>query len=238
MSKLQLVDPGKLNEVLDLLKKDFDNQNLMRGISNINEFQLREAQTLMESKKGNPIKGEKVVDFLKKKERVKREREGAVNLADDETPAGKIAKTSPIDDSKKKLMGFINNKKLVNAVNGGTMRGTQINMDDFVYDLSHNAAKNFHVSKQDQVHGLRLLKKQNMPSGYIRNNMLRKNYISLVDGSIAERLKATTPRLEALKKKYGFAAASSSSSATTSSDEDDFYETRNKKKFDKTFLKK
>ena len=54
MSKLQLVDPGKLNEVLDLLKKDFDNNNLMRGISNINEFQLSEAQALMGSKKRKP----------------------------------------------------------------------------------------------------------------------------------------------------------------------------------------
>ena len=116
---------------------------------------------------------------------------------------------------------------MISAVNGGTIRGTQINMDDFVYDLSHNAAKNFHVGKQDQAHGLKLLKKQNMPSGYIRNNVLRRNYILLNNNeATADKIKTNTPRFKALKKKYGLLSTSSSSS----SDEEDFYAKRKKKK--------
>ena len=42
VNKLQLVDGNKLSPILELLKKDKENRQLLQGIKNVDEFVLEE----------------------------------------------------------------------------------------------------------------------------------------------------------------------------------------------------
>ena len=73
VNKLQLVDGNKLSPILELLKKDKENRQLLQGIKNVDEFVLEEKRNVME--KLNEHQGENIVEFLKKKNAVKRSEE-------------------------------------------------------------------------------------------------------------------------------------------------------------------
>ena len=73
VNKLQLVDGNKLSPILELLKKDKENRQLLQGIKNVDEFVLEEKRNVME--KLNEHQGENIVEFLKKKNAVKQSEE-------------------------------------------------------------------------------------------------------------------------------------------------------------------
>ena len=73
VNKLQLVDGNKLSPILELLKKDKENRQLLQGIKNVDEFVLEEKRNVME--KLNEHQGENIVEFLKEKNAVKRSEE-------------------------------------------------------------------------------------------------------------------------------------------------------------------
>ena len=65
VNKLQLVDGNKLSPILELLKKDKENRQLLQGIKNVDEFVLEEKRNVME--KLNEHQGENIVEFLNNK---------------------------------------------------------------------------------------------------------------------------------------------------------------------------
>ena len=73
VNKLQLVDGNKLSPILELLKKDKENRQLLQGIKNVDEFVLEEKRNVMEKLKEH--QGENIVEFLKKKNAVKQSEE-------------------------------------------------------------------------------------------------------------------------------------------------------------------
>ena len=71
MNKLQLVDAGKLNAVLELIKKrDNETKKILDTIKNPDNFTIEEKKNEME--KVNKQQSENIVEFVKNKNYIKR----------------------------------------------------------------------------------------------------------------------------------------------------------------------
>ena len=71
VNKLQLVDVGKLNAILEMFKKENETKKIFDSIKNPDVFSIEEKKTNME--KIDDRQGENIVEFLKKKNSIKRE---------------------------------------------------------------------------------------------------------------------------------------------------------------------
>ena len=158
VNKLQLVDGNKLSTILGLLKKDKENRQLQQGIKNVDEFVLEEKRNVME--KLNEHQGENIVEFLKKKNAVKR-KSHEVEIGEEEEVEGKKIKTSNLSLSSKlqkhssdRLNDFFDKKAFRENTSGSVKIGCVIvNKQDLLYDLSHNASKasSFNLTAQEHI---------------------------------------------------------------------------------------
>ena len=71
VNKLQLVDVGKLNAILEMFKKENENKKIIDSIKNPDFLSIEEKKSDME--KIDDRQGENIVEFLKKKNSIKRE---------------------------------------------------------------------------------------------------------------------------------------------------------------------
>ena len=70
VNKLQLVDGNKLNAILEMIKKDTETKKILESLKNPDNFTIEEKKTDME--KINDRQPENIVEFLKKKNTIKR----------------------------------------------------------------------------------------------------------------------------------------------------------------------
>ena len=70
VNKLQLVDVSKLNAILEMFKKDSENKKIFTTIKNPDLLSIEEKKSAME--KTDSRQEENIVDFLKKKNSIKR----------------------------------------------------------------------------------------------------------------------------------------------------------------------
>ena len=90
VNKLQLVDGNKLNAILEMIKKDTETKKILESIKNPDNFTTEEKKTDME--KINDRQPENIVEFLKKKNAIKRKFDEKEKEKDEETTTAKKQK--------------------------------------------------------------------------------------------------------------------------------------------------
>ena len=189
VNKLQLVDVSKLNAILEMFKKKNESEEIINSIKNPELLSIGEKKTNME--KIDDRQNENVVEFLKKKNAMKRSYDIEEEKKKEEkeendmlTKRGKITQqlTSSVQQQHaNELNDFFEKKKFKESSSGNIKIGSvSVNKKDLLYDLTHQAVKDtsFNLSVEQRVTVLRELKKTGMPASNIRNTSLKKLYIT------------------------------------------------------------
>ena len=214
VNKLQLVDVGKLNAILEMFKKENETKKIFDSIKNPDVFSIEEKKTNME--KIDDRQGENIVEFLKKKNSIKREydlqeKKEKENEEFEEKKKRKRIETavsSVQQQYSEQLSDYFEKKKFrVNSAGKIKIGNVSVNEKDLIYDFTHQAVKDtsFNLSPEQRLNVLKELKKTGMPASNIRNTTLKKIYVigksSWGEASFFPTSEEDTEELQGLFKK-------------------------------------
>ena len=187
VNKLQLVDVGKLNAILEMFKKENETKKIFDSIKNPDFLSIEEKKKNME--KIDARQNENIVEFLKKKNSIKneydiQEKKKKEKEEDTDTDTEKKRKrlqttqySSNIQQQYSEgLSNFFEEKKFRINTSGNIRIGSvSVNKKDLIYDLTHQAVKDssFNLSSDERYDVLRELKRTGMPASNIRNTTLK-----------------------------------------------------------------
>ena len=188
VNKLQLVDVGKLNAILEMFKKENETKKILDSIKNPDNLSIEEKKTNME--KTDERQSEHIVEFLKKKNSIKREYDiEEEKKKEKEKEKEQTVKRKRIhefswkiqEQYSEQLTDYFEKKKFrVNSAGKIKIGNVSVNEKDLVFDLTHQAVKqtSFNLSSEQRLDVLKELKKTGMPASNIRNTSLKKIYIT------------------------------------------------------------
>ena len=188
VNKLQLVDVGKLNAILEMFKKENETKKIFDSIKNPDVFSIEEKKTNME--KIDDRQDENIVEFLKKKnsikneydiqEKKKKEKENEEVEEKKKRKRIETAVSSVQQQYSEQLSDYFEKKKFrVNSAGKIKIGNVSVNEKDLIYDFTHQAVKDtsFNLSPEQRLNVLKELKKTGMPASNIRNTTLKKIYV-------------------------------------------------------------
>ena len=209
IKKLQLVNPTKLNQVLDLLSSVYEREKIRENIKNpeLSDV-IRAKDQLIESRKNKEIHGDTdQINFLKKldiyKNKLKNTENEQVNIGedggggggggggghsgdDDNDDDGNGGPSNSYDTQGQR--GFHDSMQTKNfrKTRDGNIKlpngkTLDISYDDFIHDFGKNISKEnmYSLKKIERQTLLRRLKKFKVPTTTIRNMELRESYKEL-----------------------------------------------------------
>ena len=210
IKKLQLVNPTKLNQVLDLLSSVYEREKFKENIKNpeLSDV-IRARDQLMESRKNKEVYGNTdQINFLKKldvyKNKLKNTENEQANIGEDGGDGGGHSGDNDNDDDSgggggpsnsydtQGQRGFHDSMQTKNfrktrdgnikLPNGKTL---DISYDDFIHDFGKNISREnmYSLKKTERQTLLRRLKKFKVPTTSIRNMELREEYKELTPSS-------------------------------------------------------
>ena len=165
VNKLQLVDVGKLNAILEMFKKENETKKILDSIKNPDNLSIEEKKTNME--KTDERQSEHIVEFLKKKNSIKREYDiEEEKKKEKEKEKEQTVKRKRIhefswkiqEQYSEQLTDYFEKKKFrVNSAGKIKIGNVSVNEKDLVFDLTHQAVKqtSFNLSTQQRINVLK-----------------------------------------------------------------------------------